>query len=160
MNVEAHLSRQWEKWWVQLWTSLGWRENVKSAFRNTALNSSLRLNCTYILYCLGFFPVLFLFCLFMATPMAYGGSQARGRIRAVASGLCHSNARSNTTAHSNARSLTHCVRPGIEPASSWMLVRFVSAEPRRVLLFRWFLKPLFSLDKCITAEFLRDWSTW
>ena len=43
---------------------------------------------------------LFLFfCLFRAAPMAYGGSQARGRFGAVASGLHHS--------HSNAGSLTH-----------------------------------------------------
>ena len=34
-----------------------------------------------------------------------------------------------TIAHGNAGSLTHCVRTGIEPAFSWMLVRFVSAEP-------------------------------
>ena len=34
-----------------------------------------------------------------------------------------------TRAHSNSGSLTHWVRPEIEPASSWMLVRFVSAEP-------------------------------
>ena len=34
-----------------------------------------------------------------------------------------------TTAHSNAGSLTHWVRLGIEPTSSWILVRFVSAEP-------------------------------
>ena len=34
-----------------------------------------------------------------------------------------------TTAHGNAGSLTHRARPGIEPASLWMLVRFVSAEP-------------------------------
>ena len=34
-----------------------------------------------------------------------------------------------TTAHSNARSLTRWVRPGIKPSSSWILVRFVSAEP-------------------------------
>ena len=33
-----------------------------------------------------------------------------------------------TTAQSNAISLTHGVRPGIEPASSWLLVRFVNAE--------------------------------
>ena len=32
------------------------------------------------------------FCLFRATPMALGGSQARGRIGAVASGLRHSKA--------------------------------------------------------------------
>ena len=38
-----------------------------------------------------------------------------------------------TTAQSNAGSLTYGVRPGIKPASSWMLVRFSSAEPRREL---------------------------
>ena len=38
----------------------------------------------------------FFFFLFMATPMAYGSSQARGWIGAAAAGLCHS--------HSNARS--------------------------------------------------------
>ena len=38
----------------------------------------------------------FSFCLFRAVPEAYGSSQARGRIRAVAAGLHHS--------HSNARS--------------------------------------------------------
>ena len=35
-----------------------------------------------------------------------------------------------TTAHSTAGALTHWSRPGIEPASSRILVRFVSAEPR------------------------------
>ena len=34
-----------------------------------------------------------------------------------------------TTAHGNARPLTHWWRPGIDPVSSWILVRFVSAEP-------------------------------
>ena len=34
-----------------------------------------------------------------------------------------------TTAHGNARSLTHRARPGIEPASSWVLVGLVSAVP-------------------------------
>ena len=38
-----------------------------------------------------------------------------------------------TTAHSNVGSLTHWVRPGIEPASSWILVRFVTTEPQRKL---------------------------
>ena len=41
---------------------------------------------------------------------------------------------SYTTAHGNAGSLTHGVRPGIESASSWMLVGFISAEPRQDLL--------------------------
>ena len=55
------------------------------------------------------------FCLlsfFLAAPVAYGGSQARGQIGAIAAGLHHS--------HSNARSLTHGVRPGIRPEFSWM----------------------------------------
>ena len=35
------------------------------------------------------------------------------------------------TAHSNAGSLTHWARPGIEPTTSWSLVGFISAAPRR-----------------------------
>ena len=40
----------------------------------------------------------------------------------------------HTTVHSNARAPTHWARPGIEPASSWILVGFVSTEPRWELL--------------------------
>ena len=49
-------------------------------------------------YFILFYFILFYyyFCLFRAAPMAYGGSQARDLIRAVAAGLFHS--------HSNARS--------------------------------------------------------
>ena len=54
--------------------------------------------------------IFFRFYLFRAAPVAYGDFQARGRIRAAAANLQHS--------HSNAGSLTHCARPGIEPASS------------------------------------------
>ena len=71
--------------------------------------------------CHFFFP--FFFCLFRTAPEAYGGSQAKGRIGAVAAGLHHS--------HSNAGSWTHWVRPGIEPATSWILVGFVTTEPWR-----------------------------
>ena len=35
-----------------------------------------------------------------------------------------------TTAWGNTRSLTHWARPGIEPASLWILVRFISAAPQ------------------------------
>ena len=38
-----------------------------------------------------------------------------------------------TIAHGNARSLTHWARPGIEPKSSGILVRFVSAVPQQEL---------------------------
>ena len=47
----------------------------------------------------------------------------------------------STTAHNNAESLTHWARPRIEPSSSWILVRFVTAEPRQELprscLLKW-----------------------
>ena len=45
------------------------------------------------------------------------------------------------TAHSNAGSLTYWARPGIEPASSWILVRFISSLPQwefqHVMYFNW-----------------------
>ena len=61
------------------------------------------------------FNFYFLFCLFRATLAACGGSQARGHIGAVAVGLHHSHSKCQigaasatyTTAHRNARSLTH-----------------------------------------------------
>ena len=67
----------------------------------------------------------FFFFFFRAAPTAYGSSQARGQIRATATGLHHSLSRAYTTAHGNVRSLSHRGRPGIEPTSSWILVRFV-----------------------------------
>ena len=41
-----------------------------------------------------------------------------------------------TTAHGNARSLTPWARPVIKPSTSWFLVGFVSAAPRREVLQR------------------------
>ena len=89
-----------------------------------------------------YFTSLF-FLLFRAARTAHGGSQAMGQIRAAA---CWPTAQPQpqpqqiwassvtyTTAHGNARSLTHWERPGIEPATSWFLVGFVSIEPRREL---------------------------
>ena len=64
----------------------------------------------------------FVFCIFRAIPVAYGGSQARGQIGAAAAGLPQLTAMLG--------SLTHWTRPGIEHESSWMLVRFVSAGPQ------------------------------
>ena len=54
---------------------------------------------------------VFFFLFFRAALVAYGGSQARGRIRAATASLHHS----------NTGSLTHWERPGIEPVSSWIL---------------------------------------
>ena len=74
----------------------------------------------------------FFFGLFRAAPKAYGGSQARGRIRAVTTGLhhSHSNVRSEGVCNLHHRltslTLTHWARPGMEPESTWMLVGFVN----------------------------------
>ena len=67
------------------------------------------------------------FCLLRAAPAEHGSSQARSGIGAVAASLHHS--------HSSARSLTHCVRPGIKPEFSGTLVGFVSTEPQELPIF-------------------------
>ena len=78
----------------------------------------------------------FFFFNFRAAPAAFGGSQVRGRIRATAAGLCHnhSNARSEPRLQPTPQLVTtpdpQPMRPGIEPVSSWMLLRFISTEPR------------------------------
>ena len=77
-----------------------------------------------LLFCFVFCFLVFcfvLFCLFRATPMAYGGSQARVQSEQ------HLPAYTTATSYlSCARSLTHWTRPGIEPATSWFLVGFVN----------------------------------
>ena len=95
--------------------------------------------------------VCFVFCLFRAAPKAYGGSQARGSIGAIAARLCQSHSNSGSQLrltyamwdHSNVGSLTHWARPGIEPITSWFLVRFISSGPGQELhihkLWQWLL---------------------
>ena len=74
-----------------------------------------------------------------------------------------------TTAHCNAGSLTHWARPGIEPVSSWMLVRFISLEPWQELhmLVTFWLVPMcleINLLSCspilIWAVFGSDSGSW
>ena len=88
------------------------------------------------------------FFLFRAASAAFGSSQARGRIRAVAAGLHHSRIQAAsmtyTTDHGNARSWTHWWRPGIEPASSWIPVGFVTTEPLWELQWNCFLYYIYS----------------
>ena len=80
------------------------------------------------------FIYLFSFCLFRAAPVAYGSSQARGGIGAVAASLWPQPQQCTiwavsltyTTAHGSTGSLTHWARPGIEHASSWMLIGFIN----------------------------------
>ena len=78
--------------------------------------------------------MLFFFWLFRATPSAYGCSQARGSNQSCRHqptpepqqpGIQAASV-TYTTTHGNARSLTHSLRPGIQPESSWMQVGFVN----------------------------------
>ena len=55
----------------------------------------------FIYFILFYFVLFYFICPFKAIPMAYGGSQTRGPIRAVATNLCqnHSNAGSKPRLH-------------------------------------------------------------
>ena len=114
--------------------------------------------CFWFLF---FFFFFISFLLFRAAPIAYGGSQARGLIRAVAAGLHHSQplqrqiqatSATYTTAHINAGSLTHWGRPGMEPATSWFLVGLISTEPRWKLLLLDFKKAIYFNGSSVGAE--------
>ena len=89
--------------------------------------------------------------------MAYESSQAKGLIGAAAAGLCHSHGNTRaapetyTTACSNVGSLTYCLGPGMEPASSWTL-----REPQWELLFSCILN---SKPVCIKGVKSPLWSS-
>ena len=89
-----------------------------------------------------FFIYLFIHLLFFrAVPVAYGGDPGdserwpqphQHHIRAASA--------TYTTVHGGEGSLALWVGSGIEPTSSWILVRFVTTEPREELLHLPFLK--------------------
>ena len=84
-----------------------------------------------IFYLFSFFLsfFFFLFGLFRTKPTANGGSQARGPVKAVATGLHHSHGNAGSKLHLRPTAqltamldpLTHWARPGMEAASSWIL---------------------------------------
>ena len=76
-----------------------------------------------------------------AAPVAYGSSQARGWIGAT---MCQPTPQPQqleiwgvsvtyTKAHGNDASLSHWLRPGIKPTSSWIPLRFISTVPQQEL---------------------------
>ena len=100
--------------WLQAWHTTGTRSFDKCFQESTNYQEVGLEPVSLPLY--SFLVLLFL--LFRPAPSAYGGSQDRGQIGAVAASLHHS--------QSNAGSLSHWARPGIEPSSSWILVGFVN----------------------------------
>ena len=87
------------------------------------------------------FNLLYFFHLFRATPTACGsprlGVESELQLPTYATAIAMpdpSHICDLHTAHGNARYLTHWLRPGIKPAASWVLVRFVSTAPQWELL--------------------------
>ena len=83
------------------------------------------------------FPYFFFFfCLFRITPAGFRNSQARGQIWVTAASLHHSHSNRGSkmflrSIPGNAGYFTHWVRLGIKPASLWILIRFITTEPRQ-----------------------------
>ena len=80
------------------------------------------------------------FCLFRASPMAYGSSQASGQIGAAAA---------PPTPQPQPRSFTQCARPRINATMPRIRVGFLSTEPRQERL-------LIILESIIVGEWLRS----
>ena len=86
-------------------------------------------------------------CVFRAAAVAHGGSQARGRIRAAAAGLypSHSNTDPSHVCDLQHSLWQHRILNPLSEArdqisSSWMLVRFISAEARGNSKFTMYLQ--------------------
>ena len=96
----------------------------------------------------------FVFVFFRTTSVAYANSQARGLMGAVAAGLLHSHSNTRSEPHlrptpqftATPDPLNHWARPGIESESSWIVVRFVTAEPWWELLISIFFLVLPSIS--------------
>ena len=100
-----------------------------------SINRSSTVKSLSFFFLFSFLLFFFLSLLELHTWQVYGSSQARSWIGATAASLCHRHNSTWTmsvtyiTAHGNAGSLTHWVRPRIEPTSSWILVGFITTKP-------------------------------
>ena len=116
------------------------------------------------------FLFLFIFFLFRALPMACGSSQARGKIRNCSCqptpqpqqhGIWASASATYTTAYGNAGSPIRWARPGFEPASAWILVRFISAGPQQELpSLEWFQCDLALKGTGVGGQTLLSFNQW
>ena len=115
---------------------------------------SLSPVCLSVFLSLSLSFFLFLCLLFRAIPVAYRGSLARGRIGAIAASLYHSHSNTESepclwpTSRGNIRSMTRRAMSGIEPTSSWILLRFVSVVPQ------WELQVICTWQECHRNDIL------
>ena len=99
--ILANLSHQLSQ--IRSAHSFSWLSSIPLCKRaviylNHSVLTDIYVEANFILF-YSFVISILIFCLFRATPAAYGGSQATGRIGAVAADLHHR--------HSNAKSETH-----------------------------------------------------
>ena len=82
-------------------TSVSWLGCCSSVLRDVIIgrNGIKETWVCSVLFLFSFFFFFFFFYLFRATPVAYGGSQGRGRIGAVAAGLHHSHINTGSEPH-------------------------------------------------------------
>ena len=113
-------------WQCQILNPLHWAGNQTHA---AAGNAGFLTHCAIPGTPDNRFCFVFLSFVFLGLhPVAYGGSQIRGWVRATATSLHLSHSRVCDLLHSSQQcwSLTHWARSGIEPSSSWILVRFIN----------------------------------
>ena len=146
MTSDKTLPLSFSVTWSSKWWGSGWCSKIDSKILCDPLSSHICPLSFFHPHCsqfnIGTYHFVYWFFFFlvfsMTTPTAYGCSQTRGPVGAVAAGLCHRPTpqplqlgiqalpATNTTVHGNAGSLTHWWRPGIEPKTSWFLVRFIN----------------------------------
>ena len=80
-------------------TSLQTSSDAKYSLFNYVITSIMFLYITKIVALKCYILFFFFFCIFRAAPVAYAGSQARGPIGAVATGLCHSHTNEGSEPH-------------------------------------------------------------
>ena len=92
---------------------VGCGQSLDVVFLNAVLKQFIWWAARSSRRCFLFYLIIYFdFCLFRTTPLAYGGSQARGQIGGAAAGLHHS--------HSNARSEPH-LWPHHRSQQHWLL---------------------------------------
>ena len=103
-----------------------------------ALRADSLLSHCLMFSCISLLFFSFFFFSFLGHTAAFGSARASCCLGATAAGLHHSSCQrwiwaesvTYTRAQSNTGSLTYWVRPGIEPASSRILVGIISTEPQ------------------------------